>query len=116
MIFLHGHRTGLYCLVGSWHWERILGICPIIIGNFLCCSITKSILVVAGLLATAEWGSYQLCSTLQAGVDGTVHAVSAVWAEMDVAEQNGFLVIDAENSFNSCSRVNILWSNHNLRQ
>ena len=34
--------------------------------------------------------------------------VSAVSAEMDEDEKNSFLVIDAENMFNSMSQVNML--------
>ena len=65
-------------------------------------------------LAITEYGSDHLCASLKGGVDHTVHAVSAVWAEMDQDELNGFLVIDAENAFNSCSRVNMLCNVHHL--
>ena len=74
--------------------------------------VTNSIqlLVVAGPLATTECDSDQLCAGLKASVNSAVHAVSEVWVEADQDELNGFLVIDAENAFNSCSRVNMLWN------
>ena len=91
-----------------------IGIRPVGIGDIFRRAAAKCVLVVAGPLATTECRSDQLCAGLKAGVDGTVHAVSAVWAEMDQDEQNGFLVIDAENAFNSCSRINMLWNVRHL--
>ena len=76
--------------------------------------MAKCVLKVAGPLATLECDADQLCVDLKAGVEGGVHAVSAVWAEIDKDEKNGFLVIDAENAFNSMSRVTMLWNVYHL--
>ena len=51
---------------------------------------------------------------MKAGVESGVHAVAGLWAEMDEEERQGFLVIDAENAFNSLSRVNMLWNVRHL--
>ena len=87
-----------------------IGICPVGIDDISRQAAAKCVLVVAGPLATTECGSDQLCAGMKAGVDGAVHAILVVWVEMDQDELNSFLVIDAENIFNSCSRVNMLWN------
>ena len=58
----------------------------------------------------AECGSNQLYAGLKVSMDDTVHVGLAVWALMEVDKHNGFLVIVFEKAFNSCSRVNMLWS------
>ena len=85
-----------------------IGIRHIGIGDIWRRAMAKGVLKVAGPLATLECGVDQLCAGLKAGVEGGVHAVLAVWVEMDEDEKNSFLVIDAENIFNSMSRVTVL--------
>ena len=90
------------------------GIRPIGIGDIFRRGMAKCVLKVAGPSATSECGADQLCAGLKAGAEGGVHGVSAAWAEMDVDERNGFLVIDAENAFNSMSRITMLWNVRHL--
>ena len=87
-----------------------IGIHTVGIGNVFRQAAAKCVSVVAGPLTTIERSSNQLCAGLKAGVDGAVHVISAVWAEMVQDELNGFLVIEAENTFNFFSRVNMLCS------
>ena len=94
--------------------EIPVGIRPIEIGDVIRRAAAKCVLLVAGASATSECGADQLCAGLKAGVEGGVHAVFQAWAETDADEKNGFLVIDAENAFNSMSRVNMLWTVRHL--
>ena len=94
--------------------KKPIGIRPIGIGDIFCRAAAKVVLLVAGPSATTACGADQLCAGLKAGVESGVHAVSGVWAEMDEAERQGFLVIDAENSFNLLSCVNMLWNVRHL--
>ena len=91
-----------------------VGIRPIGIGDVIRRAATKCVLLVAGASATSKCVADQLCAGLKAGVEGEVHTVSQAWVETDVDEKNGFLVIDAENAFNSISRVNMLWTLRHL--
>lgn len=51
---------------------------------------------MAGPSATTAYGADQLCAGLKIGVKSGMHAVSGLGAEIDKAEKQGFLVIDAE--------------------
>ena len=77
--------------------KKPIGIRPIGIGDIFRRAAAKVILLVAGPSATTACGADQLCAGLKAGAE---HAVSGICAEMDSAEEKGFLVIDAENAFN----------------
>ena len=62
-------------------WEmafRNVGIQPIGIGDIWRWMVTKCALKVAGPSATSECGADQLCACLKVGVEGSVHAISAV--------------------------------------
>ena len=64
----------------------------------------------AGPQATAACGVEQLWSGLKLGCEGGIHAMSALWDELSVGEDFGFLLIDADNGFNAYSRIRILWT------
>ena len=65
------------------------------------------VLLVTGPSATPACGADQLCADLKAGVENGGHVVLGLWAEMTKEEEQGFLVINAENAFNSLSHVNM---------
>ena len=94
--------------------KKPIGIRPIGIGDIFRRAAAKVVLLVAGPAATTACGADQLCAGLKVGVESGVHAVAGLWAEMDEEERQGFLVIDAENAFNSLSRVNMLWNVRHL--
>ena len=72
------------------------------------------VLLVVGPSATTTCGANKLCAGLKAGVESDVHTISGLCAEMYEAEEQGFLVIDAENAFNLLSHVNMIWNVRNL--
>ena len=76
--------------------------------------MAKTVLLVAGPVATTACGADQLCAGLKAGVESGVHTVAGLWTEMDEEERQGFLIIDTEISFNLLSCVNMLWTVRHL--
>ena len=94
--------------------KKPIGIRPIGIGDIFRRAAAKVVLLVAGPSATTACGADQLCAGLKAGVESGVHAVSGIWAQMDEEERQGFMAIDAENAFNSLSRINMLWNVRHL--
>ena len=88
--------------------KKPIGIRPIGIGDIFCRAAATVVVVVVSLSAITSCDADQLCAGLKAGVESGVHAVSGLWAEMDKEEEQGFLLIDAENVFNSLPRVNML--------
>ena len=74
-------------------WELTLGkdpvgIRPIRIGDIWRQAMEKCVLKVARPSALSECSADQLCTGMKAGVEGSVHALSVVWAEMDEDERN----------------------------
>ena len=52
----------------------------------------------------------QLCAGLNAGFDGAIHEVQALWGENSTTEDWGFFLVDAKNTFNNINRVGMLWT------
>lgn len=56
-------------------------------------------------------GSDQLCSGLEAGIEGAIHAMRDLWGEMANGEEEwGILPVDARNGFNELNRYVMLWA------
>ena len=90
--------------------DKCPGVRPIGIGETWRRAFAKALLKVAGPEATQACGIDQLCSGLQAGVEGAVHAMQHVWDVHHQEEQWGFFLIDASNAFNELNRTHMLWT------
>ena len=69
---------------------------------------------MSGAEAKEACGSDQLCAGLEAGIEGAVHAVRAMWNGTEENEEWGFLLVDAANAFNAGNRTAILWTVRHL--
>jgi hypothetical protein len=47
---------------------------------------------------------------LEAGIEGGIHAMQALWDLLKTEEKWGFLLIDASNAFNEQNRIKMLWA------
>ena len=54
-------------------------------------------------------GVSQLCSGLEAGIDGAVHAIRELF-EDNLGSGWGLLLVDAKNAFNFLIKVAALWN------
>ena len=54
-------------------------------------------------------GVHQLCSGLQAGVEGAIHAMRELYQE-NRGTGWGSSIVDAKNAFNSLNRAAALWN------
>ena len=55
---------------------------------------------MAGLEAKVACGTTQIAGGVEAGIEGTIHAIRVLWEEHAQEEDWGFLLIDACNVFN----------------
>ena len=94
--------------------DKCPGVRPVGIGEIWRRLLAKCVLKVAGTEAKEECGSDQLCAGLEAGIDGAVHAVRAMWKATEDNEEWGFLLVDAANAFNAGNRTAILWTVRHL--
>ena len=62
--------------------------------------MAKCLLKVAGPEAKAACGTTQLAGSMEAGIEGDIHAMRVLLDEHKKEEDWGFLLIDARNSFN----------------
>ena len=97
-------------------WSRLVGLdkCPgvrpIGIGDILRRLLCKTLLIVVGKEATRACGTDQLCSGLEAGIEGGIHHMRSMWDEHEGDEEEwGVLLIDAKNAFNEGNRKMMLW-------
>ena len=81
------------------------GIRPIGISEIWRRLLAKCVLKVAGAEAKDACGNTQLCASLEAGIEGVVHAARALYAEKEDKEEWGFLLVDAANVFNTGNRI-----------
>jgi hypothetical protein len=65
---------------------------------------------VAGAEAKEACGIDQLCAGLGAGIEGSIHAMQALWDLHETEENWGFLFIDTSNAFNEQNRIEMLWA------
>lgn len=74
----------------------------------------KCILAVAGHEVKTACGKDELCTGLEAGIDGTVHAVSSLWEYNEDDDKWVFLLVDARNAFNEINMTATMWTVRHL--
>jgi hypothetical protein len=82
--------------------EKNPGVRPVGIGETWSRLFSKTVLLLTLDEPKAACGADQLCSGLKAGIEGAIHASQVVWDQHSNKERWGFLLIDAQNSFNEC--------------
>jgi hypothetical protein len=65
---------------------------------------------VAGAGAKKAYGINRLCAGLEAGTEGGIHAMQALWNLHETGEKWGLLLINASNAFNEQNRIEMLWA------
>ena len=85
------------------------GIRPVGLGETWQIMMAKCLLRVAGPEAKAACGTMQLTGGVEAGIEGAIHAMRALWEEHKHEEDWGFLLIDARNTFNEENRTAMRW-------
>ena len=117
------HGKMLVCSI--WHtWEitmsgrlivldKIPGIRPVGIGETWRRLLAKCLLRVSGQEAKAAWDTEQLAGSVEAGIEGAIHAARLQCTQHSQEEDWGFLLIDARNVFNEENRTAMLWAVRN---
>ena len=72
--------------------------------------MAKCLLWVAGPESKAACVATQLVGVLEAGIEGSIHAMRVLWEEHKTEEDWGYLLIDARNAFNEGNRTAMLWA------
>jgi hypothetical protein len=90
--------------------DKCPGIRPLGVGETWRRAIAKTLLLVAGSEAKEVCGIDQLCAGLEAGIEGSIHAMTQLWKLHQHEEEWGFLLIDAKNAFNKQNRTGMLWA------
>jgi hypothetical protein len=86
-----------------------VGCRPVGIGEAADRCFEKVMGIITGDEVVEACGSDQLCSGVKGGIEGAVHAISETFQEH--CDQGwGLLLSDAENAFNSISRLVLLWN------
>jgi hypothetical protein len=90
--------------------ENNPGVRPVGIGEIFTRLFPKTILgLTLGEPKTACCAD-QLCSGLEAGIEGAIHAGQLMWDQHSEEENWGFLPVDARNAFNKVNRTAMLWA------
>ena len=89
------------------------GIRPVGVGDTWRHLMVKCLLKVAGPKAKSAWGTTQLAGGFEAGIEGAIHEVHALFEEHRKEEDWGFLLIEACNAFNEENRTAMLWAAQN---
>jgi hypothetical protein len=91
--------------------DKCPGVRPVIgFGETWCPATAKILLLVAGAEAKEACGINHLHTGLEAGIEGSIHAIQALLDLHEMEEQWGFLLIDASNTFNEQNRIEMLWA------
>ena len=90
--------------------DKCPGVRPVGVGEVWRRLFAKSVIKVAGRQAKSACGTSQLCAGLEAGIEGAVHAVNALWEVHQHDDDWGFLLVDARNAFNEGNRISFLWT------
>ena len=64
---------------------------------------------VTGPKSTNTCQDDQICSRLNAGLDGVVHLVQSIWDANFSTEDWRFLLVDAKDDFNEINRIVMIW-------
>ena len=91
-------------------WTKCPGVRPVGIGEIWRRLQAKCLLLAAGEEAKDACGIDQVCAGLEAGIEGSIHAINKLWGEHEEEEEWGFLLVDARNAFNEGNRIMILWT------
>ena len=95
---------------------RLIAICkfpgvrPVGAGKIWRRLIAKTIIEVADEEAKEACGTDQLCAGLEAAIEGGIHAANHWWNVHRQEENEGFLLIDARNTFNEQNRTAMLYT------
>jgi hypothetical protein len=84
--------------------DKSPGICPVRIGEAWMRCDSKCVLSVAGGKARDECGVDQLCTGLEAGVEGGIHTLKLIWKLHAQEEEWGFLLVDPQIAFKKGTR------------
>ncbi len=95
------------CLVAL---DKCPGVHPLGVGETWQPSITKTLLLAARSKAKEACSIDQLCTGLEAGIEGGIHAMQNLWDLHWQEEEWGFLLIDANNAFNEQNRMSMLYT------
>ena len=90
--------------------DKCPGVRPVGVGEVWRRLFAKCIIKVAGGQAKDACGTSQLCAGLEAGIEGAVHAVNALWDVHQHDDDWGFLLVDARNTFNEGNRTAFMWA------
>jgi hypothetical protein len=90
--------------------DKCPGVRPVGVGETWRRATAKILLLVAGAEAKEACGIGQLCAGLEAGIEGGIHAMQALWDLHKTEENWGFLLMDASNAFNEQNRIETLWA------
>ena len=88
--------------------------CPCVrligIGDIMRRLVCKILLIVAGKEATRACGTYQLCSGLEAGIEGGIYHARSMWdTHVEDDQPWGILMIDVRNAFNEGNQKMMVW-------
>ena len=89
--------------------DKCPGVRPIGINECLCRVLGHVLASVTGWEAQSACGVDQLACGMQSGIEGTVHAMSALYDDHS-NDGWGFLLMVATNAFNLVNRVAALWN------
>jgi hypothetical protein len=90
--------------------DKCPGVRPVGIGEVWNRLNAKCVLLVSLDEAKEACGVDQLCSGLEAGIEGAIHAMRLLWQSHSAEEEWGFLLVDARNAFNEGNRMVMLWT------
>ena len=90
--------------------DKIPGIRLVSIGDIWHLLLAKCLLWVTGDEAEIVCGADQLCSGMRAGIEDGIHAMCMQWDADGELENQGFLLVDAKNAFNSQNQLMMLWA------
>ena len=85
------------------------GVRPIGVGECLHRILGRVLGLVTGWEAQSACGAEQLACRMRSGIEGAVHAMSALYGDHS-DDGWGFLLMDAANAFNSVNRAAALWN------
>ena len=96
------YRTITWCrLIGL---DKCSGVQPIGIGDILLILLCKVMFIVVGKEVTRACSTDQLCSGIEAGIEGGIHHIRLLWDAHKDDEDWSILLIDTKNAFNEGNR------------
>ena len=76
--------------------DKQTGICLVGVGETWRHLFAQCVLKITGTKATNAYQYNQICANLEAGIDGDIHDVQAIWGAKSSTEDWGFLLVDAK--------------------